>query len=334
MEKKSLLKTVGLIVVALIVAMALCKFSSPAYAAEPIILKGITGLPRNAVQNQDIPGFIDMVSKASDGRLKIEWTGGAEVIPTFDQVEALKMGVIDMLLCHPRGYFKSHMAVAEAGGLSQLTAWEERKSGAFELWAKLFREKTNGEYLGRFHSKVKFCVYTTFKIDKLEDFKGKKIRVMPLYIPLLEALGAIPVTIPPPDVYTALERGVVNGYMWPEIGIVSVGWHDVTKFVMDPGVFQIEDVTLVNLDKFNKLPKDPQTILKDSMAKLEFIATENLLKAAKAEWDIMEKAGMRKSELPPADAKRFLDMAYEITWNRIIKDDPIYGPQLRKLTSK
>ena len=332
--KKCIYRTLGLIGVAFIAATALCNFSSVSFAAEPIVLKGVTGLPRNAIQNQDIPGLADEVFKASNGRLKIEWTGGSEVIPTFDQVEAVKKGVMDMLLCHPRGYFKSHMAVAEAGGLSQLTAWEERKSGAFDLWNKIFREQTNGEYLGRFHSKIKFCIYTNFRINTLEDFKGKNIRVMPLYIPLLQALGATPVTIPPPDVYTAMERGVVQGYLWPEIGIVSVGWHEVTKFVLDPGVFQIEDVVLVNLDKFNKLPKDLQTVLKDSVAKFEFIGTETLEKAAKVEWETMQKRGIQKCSLPPADAKKFVDLAYELTWNKIIKDDPVYGPQLRKLTSK
>ena len=71
--KKCICRTLGLIGVAFIAATALCNFSSVSFAAEPIIFKGVTGLPRNAIQNQDIPGLLMTVFKASDGRLKIEW---------------------------------------------------------------------------------------------------------------------------------------------------------------------------------------------------------------------------------------------------------------------
>ena len=331
---RNLTKIFGLTIVLLVSSMFPGKILSKVSGEEPIILKGITGTPINNLYNQSVPTFIDLVYKKSNGRLKIEWTGGPEVIATFDQAEAVKKGTIDMLLHYPRAYFKSHIPVAEASALSQLTAWEERKSGAFELWAKIFREKANAEYIGRFHSNIKFCVYTNFKVEKLDDMKGKKFRVMPLYTPLFIALGASPVTIPPSDIHTGMERRVVDGYMWPELGIVSMGWHEVTKFVIYPSIFQIEPTTVINLDKFNKLPKDLQAVLKDSMENIELIATEQLLKVAQAEWEKMQKAGMRRIELPPADAKKFINIAYETTWNKIIKDDPIYGPQFKKLTSK
>jgi TRAP-type C4-dicarboxylate transport system substrate-binding protein len=116
--------------------------------------------------------------------------------------------------------------------------------------------------------------------------------------------------------------------------MISWGLQEVIKHMLLPGFIQVDPTTLVNLDKFNKLPPDLQTALKDSVAKLELIATERLWKDVQREWETMQRAGMRKCELPAADAKKFLDMAYEVTWNKVIKDDPIYGPQFRKLTSK
>ena len=46
---------------------------------------------------------------------------------------------------------------------------------------------------------------------------------------------------------------------------------------------------------------------------------------------VLEKSGVRKFYLPPADAKKVNDIAYQETWKQILRDDPIYGPQFKKL---
>ena len=74
-----------------------------------------------------------------------------------------------------------------------------------------------------------FHIYLNKKIDKL-DFTGLKIRVTPVYKDIVEALGGTTVTTAPGEVYTALERGVVDGYGWPITGIFDLGWEKVTKF--------------------------------------------------------------------------------------------------------
>ena len=50
-------------------------------------------------------------------------------------------------------------------------------------------------------------------------------------------LGANVVTTPPGEVYTALERGVVDGYGWPILGIFDLGWQEKTKYRVDPGFY-------------------------------------------------------------------------------------------------
>ena len=48
------------------------------------------------------------------------------------------------------------------------------------------------------------------KPEELSYFKGKKIRSIPLYDPILQSLGATPVTTSPAEAYIAMERGVVD----------------------------------------------------------------------------------------------------------------------------
>ncbi len=302
--------------------------------SQQIVLKAITAFPKQHLNNDPVPLFIEAVNKRSGGRLKIEWLGGPEVMGAFDQVHAIKAGTIDMNLYYPWAYMKSLMPEAEAQGLSELSAWEERKSGLFELWTEIFAKRVNAKYLGRLHSDVTFHVFCNKKIEKIEDFKGLKIRVMPLYIPFLKALGASPVTMPPPEIYTAMERGVVEGFMWPRVGMISWGLQEVTKYMILPGVFQMEPATMINLDRWNKIPKDLQEIIMDEIQKYEYIGTIRNYKLVEKEERIREKAGMKNIQLPPKDAEKFVHTAYEMTWQEVIKAAPEYGPRLRKAMSR
>jgi TRAP-type C4-dicarboxylate transport system substrate-binding protein len=302
--------------------------------SEPIVLKAVTAFPKNHMNNDPVPIFVDKVNKRAEGRLKIEWLGGPEVIKSFDQIVALKNGTIDMILYYPFGYMKSLMPECEAKGLSELAEWEERKTGAFDLWCEIFRKRVNAQYLGRFHSLVKFSLFSNKLIKGIDDIKGMKIRVMPLYIPFFKALGATPVTIPPDEIYTSMERGVVDGFMYVNVGPVSWGLQEVTKYVVEPGVFQMEPATMVNLDKWKKIPPDIQAMMMDVMQDMEYIASMRNVMLEQKEIRIRTAAGMKVLQLPPKDAEKFVQTASDTTWAYLIERSPEYGPKLRELTSR
>jgi TRAP-type C4-dicarboxylate transport system substrate-binding protein len=302
--------------------------------SQPIVLKAVTAFPKNHLNNDPVPLFIDKVNKRSEGKVKIEWVGGPEVIKSFDQILAVKGGTIDMLLYYPYGYMKPVMPEAWAKGLTELAEWEERKSGAFDLWCEIFEKRVHSKYLGRLHSLLPFKVFCNKKIEKVDDFKGMKIRVMPLYIPFMKALGATPVTISPDEIYTSMERGVVDGFMWPNVGVISWGLQEVTKYVIDPGVFQMEPATMINMDKWKTIPKDMQLLLDEIMQDMEYIASmRNALIEAKED-AVRKKAGMKTLQLPPGEAEKFVKTCYDKTWEFVIESAPEYGPKLRELSSK
>lgn len=309
-------------------------FMAPTVHAGPIVLKGITAFPKNHLANDPVHIFVAKVNQRAKGKLKIDWLGGPEVIKSFDQVHAVKAGTIDMLLYYPFPYMKPLVPVAEAKALSELTQWEERKSGAYDLLCEILAKKVNAKDLGSFHSVIGYHIYTNKKIEKIEDFNGMKIRAQPLYVPLLKALGATPVTMPAPEIYTAMERGVVDGFMWPKTGMISWGLQEVTKYVIEPSIFRMGQAALMNLDKWNKLPKDSQEIIMDVMQDVEYIGAMRNIMIAEYEDGVRRKAGMQYLQLPPEDAEKFVAIAYEKTWELVLKQAPEYGPQLKKLFSK
>ena len=61
--------------------------------------------------------------------------------------------------------------------------------------------------------------------------------------------------------------------MWPRVGMTSWGLQEVTKFMIEPGVFQMEPATMINLDRWKKIPKDLQDLLLDVIQEYEYIGT-------------------------------------------------------------
>jgi TRAP-type C4-dicarboxylate transport system substrate-binding protein len=276
-----------------------------------------------------------MVNKRAKGELVIKFLGGPEVIPSFDQPEALKKGTIDILPTIPASWFKPLMGpAADISGLSQIPAWEERKTGAFDVYDELFRKFANAKYLGRPHGGWGFNFYTNKKIEKIEDFKGLNIRVMSLYAPFTKALGASPITMPPPKLYHALERHIVDGFMFPTFGITGYAWQEVTKYKIDPQVFQAEPAIAVNLDSWNKIPKHLQELMMDVAKIMEYWGPADSMWVKEVEEDVIKKAGMQVVSLAPKDAEIFYNLAYETTWTKLLEEAPEYSKRLRKMISK
>jgi len=206
----------------------------------PVVIKAVTAFPVNHQNNDPVHIFVEKVNKRLKGAVEIKWLGGPEVIATYDQPQALKAGAIDAVLYSSFGYLKPLMPEAYAKAVSELTEWEERVTGAHALWEEIFAKRLNAKYLGTFHSIVPFILYSNKKITRVEDMKGLRVRAMPLYVPFLKAMGAVPITMAPGDVYTGMERGVVDAFIWPQQGMTSWGLHEVTKYQILPGFYRME----------------------------------------------------------------------------------------------
>jgi TRAP-type mannitol/chloroaromatic compound transport system substrate-binding protein len=77
------------------------------------------------------------------------------------------------------------------------------------------------------------------KIETLDDFKGTKVRTSGAWAEIATRLGASTVILPGPEVYPALERGVVDAIEWASPAInYSLGFHKIAPYIIMPGVHQ------------------------------------------------------------------------------------------------
>ena len=179
---------------------------------------------------------------------------------------------------------------------------------------------------------VPFHLYLNKKIEE-PDLTGLNIRVTPIYRNFFAALGATNMQTAPGEVYTALERGTVDGYGWPIQGVLDLGWHEVTDYRVDPGFYRVAVDVLVNLDTWNRLDDAQKKVLEDAGAWLESLCEEDL-QLNEEEKRRQAEAGIETITFEGEAAQRYLDTAREAGWEEFIAANPEHGPKLQELLTK
>jgi len=302
-----------------------------AAAAQEVTLKLVSAFPETATYVKHMTPWIQKFNADGKGIAQINFIGGPKAIPTFEVGTSVKNGVVEMAM-NTGAFYTNLMPEADFLKLSQITIAEQRKNGAFDYINKVWNQKANMVYLARMVDETPFHLYLTKKIDK-PDLAGFKIRITPVYREFFQSMGATLIQTPPGEVYTALERGVVDGYGWPIHGIFDLNWHEKTKFRVDPGFYNAEVSIIVNLDAWKKLSAKQRDYLQKQALALEAM-NSHWRSLNREETQRQEKSGIQAIRFDAASAKSYVDKAYEVGWATAIKQSPEHGPQMRKLLSK
>lgn len=296
--------------------------------AQEVTLRAVSAFAERTQFSRNFERFVDRVNETGKGLVKINYIGGPRAVPPFEVGNAVRTRVVD--IANVTGAFYTNlMPEADAFKLLGKPMSEQRANGTWAYLNELHNQKLNSYYLARQFHNVPFHIYLNKKIDK-HDFTGLKIRVTPVYRDIVEALGGAPITTAPGEVYTALERGVVDGYGWPITGIFDLGWDKVTKFRLEPPFYSVEVNVLVNLDVWKGLTDAQRRVLSEAAAWLEALDEENPA-AIKAERDRQKAAGIETLDFGEAAARAFLARAYDVAWQSVIKRAPESGTKLRQL---
>ena len=314
----------------LLLAAAAAAFAGAAQAQETT-LRVVSAFSENTQYVKNLEGFIGKVNAGGKGVVQLNFIGGPKAMPPFEVGNAVRTGVLDMALT-TGAFYTNIMPEADALKLTQVAATELRKNGGHELINKIWNEKANMVYLARIVDYSPFHLYLTKKIDK-PDLAGLKIRITPVYRDFFQALGATVMQTPPGEVYTALERGVVDGYGWPIHGIFDLNWQEKTKYRVDPGFYNAEVSIVVNLDKWKGLAAQQRDLLNREAMALE-AHNDFWKKYNEDEVRRQKEAGIQVITFDAAAAKQYYEKAYEVGWASILKASPQYGPQMRKLFSR
>jgi TRAP-type mannitol/chloroaromatic compound transport system substrate-binding protein len=232
--------------------------------------KMVTTWPPNfPILDEGCKLFAQMVEEMSGGRLKIRVFGGGELVPALEIFDAVRNGAAE--IGHGSAYYwagkspaASFFATVPFGmNAQQVSSWINAGDG-LALWQELYAHfgliplpaGNTGVQMGGWFNK---------EINTISDLRGLKMRIPGLGGAVLEKAGGSPILMAGGELYTGLERGIIDATEWLSPFHDSLmGFDEIAKYYYTPGWHEPGTNLEIILNKaaFETLPTDLQAIIK------------------------------------------------------------------------
>jgi len=281
--------------------------------ADVVKIDAVTLAPKPVYINKPFKMFVDEVNTKFAGEVEINWRGGPEIMPPFKQAEGVRNGSVDMTYTSP-SYYQGLVPTSGTMNLSYKTYAEIAATNYHERMTELHAEK-DLIFLGEIPAtQLNFVIYMAKEVSGLEDLKGKRIRVFPTLLPIVKALGAEPIVMGMGDIFTAMERGTIDGYMQGPLAQAKQ-FEGLVKTVIFPGVYRAGFPVLINKDTWGKMSTDLQqrltTFLRwDFAYRVDYLWGQDIADNI----ELMKGAGFNILELPADEAESYEQMAMDAAW--------------------
>lgn len=273
------------------------------------------------IYTQSFLEFVDKLNERGEGVIEINVMGGPEVIGLGEQPDAVRNGVVDMAYT-AASFYAGAVPERDIMIASNSNAIHARESGGMDLLNQIHQDKMGVYHLGWFDSGVSYNLYTIDEPTITEDgnlsVSGLRLRSNPVYDAFFrEYLGAQPISLPTTDVFSALERNVVNATGWTQIGLADLNWDRFLNYRIEPSFFSTDMGVIINLDSWNALSEEAQQILQEVAIEHERDSALHLADEAERQQAEMVENGMQVVELQGEVRENFSEAAREATWDRM-----------------
>ena len=334
-RRRDFLKIGGAAGVAFAASPLAAPYVSNAQAAAGITLKVQTMWSSGGIGHRIFETWCNSIIERSAGELALVPFAANEISSVFDMGEAVAGGVLDGMFTSPTYWVATKRMLAGAFfssfpmGLNHPHHYDmlfDSYGGidlARELWAK------QGLYfVGRVQHDFNL-IHSKKPISSLDDFKGLKLR-MPggLIAECFSAIGARVVTLPGPDVYSALETGAIEAadFVGPAINY-GLGFAEVSKYIVmgpasTPCLHQPVDLLefSLNLQTWNQLSDHLKKLLTDEVRVFSMQHFTGIQKANIEAWSKFAAAGTTVTRLSEEDVLRFRNVAIPLWFKWANKD--------------
>jgi len=273
--------------------------------------------------------FCEMVQKMSNGRLNIQHFAAGELIPALEGFGAVSAGTVEMNAAN--SYFwagkvpaaQFFTTVPFGLNFQGHTAWIYH-GGGLELWEELY-EPFNLVPMPMGNTGVQMTGWFRKPIEKVEDFKGLKMRIPGLAGKVYAQLGVDVKLLPGGEIFPALERGVIDAAEF--VGPYQdrrIGLQKAAKYYYTTGWHEPNNVTelIVNKNAWDSLPDDLKAIVRSAAAACN-VLSHTWCEATNADalTDLVDKQGVIAKPLPEPVVEKLRDVTNK-TLDGLAANDP------------
>jgi len=210
--------------------------------------------------------YVRRVEAASSGEIRFLILG-PDAVPAFDQLTPVALGIFDLVFTH--GSF--HRELTPMGVALDAIAADPARLREAGVWAAVDAHyQAHGLKLLALpaaRSGYEFLLRDPIGADC--TLTGRRIRASDVHHPLIEGLGAVPVTLAATEVDHALDSGAIAGLAWPTANVPEASWLDAIRFATRPSFGTFTHMLFINLATWQALSEAERTLLAREAVALE-----------------------------------------------------------------
>ncbi len=267
--------------------------------------------------------FVKSVNAASKGSVNIRLSG-PETVPPFEQLQPTGSGAFHFLFTHGAYHF----------GTSPIATAVEAISGGLEEWRKAGVKQELDKHYNQFGvTLIGLAVSTPGSgynillrqpVKPTGDLAGYKVRGTPTYGGVFKMLGASPVVLPPGEIYTSLEKGLVDGAAWPTFGMTNYRWNEVAKYLLRPAFGTTTQLVFAHKATWDRIGEADRKIVLAEITKLEDAYTKAFDKVMQDEEAELKSKGVTVVQMGDAQKAKlgqaWSEGLWELTGQKNAKD--------------
>ena len=300
-------------------------FSGQVVQAKPIELSYANLFPPTHLHSRVFEAWGKEIEKRTDDKVKITFYHGQTLLKAAKTYDGVLKGISDIgmsVFGYSRGVFPAMEAIDLPMRYPNGTVATRVINDFYMKFRPKALSKVKVLYL---HAHGPGVLHSKKPVYKMEDLKGLKIRSYGFNAKVAEALGGVPVAMPQPGVYEALQKGVVDASLSPYE--VLKGWKqaEVIKYTVECyGVgYTAGFYVVMNLDKWNSLPGDVQKVFDE-------VSAAWIAKQGQA-WDDLDKAG-KAFTLSRGNKVITLSKEENARWSKTVQ--PVIGSYIKAAEGK
>lgn len=274
---------------------AVLTFTGQAFAYStnsPMVLVCAIDNPPGDMKAKTVKRVGDLVEERTNGRIKFKYFWGSSLIKKPQFVDAIAMGIADIStgpVSFITGKIKE-LSIFEIYGSYRLDKYVEIQHAVWEPMVRLFEPKGIHPLMFQFTGSALFP-HKSKLLKSPKDWKGQKMRLAGRWQSKLgNKWGAVSVFMPPGDLYLAVQRGVIDGYMLIWDIVAGLKLYEVSPYILDTGFSGNMEIVTMNLRKWQALTNEDRIIFQKVVDEVtEWTYTETLKHYAKVQENIASK---------------------------------------------
>ncbi|MGE0747887.1 MAG: hypothetical protein AB7K86_21690 [Rhodospirillales bacterium] len=308
-------------------AVAFAVAAPAAVTAEPLELKAFIAPPPTAAMantyDRAFKRWVEKVNGATAGQLRLVPVDDIDAPPN-KAAAVLGRGGVDVLHS-PARYYLGAVPEADALVACNRSVEEVRANGGLDLLNEIWHERLNAHILAWFESNITYSIYLTRRPSIAEGrlhLGGLTIRANATLRDFFSALGADLTATSASQIAAKLEKGVLQGFGFPTIAVSGLGVLGHVKYRLEPSFYRGNNLLLVNLDTWQRLPVRLRGTLAQFAIDAEGYSRDFIAATADREARAQAAAGVESIVLDGAARRDFLARANDIVWERLAERAP------------